>query len=332
MSRADQYLARACGNTLWFLPGDITLVADKTHPLYDERVNESVDRDMVDSIKMFGVLQPPIVTRQIDDDGKPYMACVVGRQRFGNAIIAAEELKAEGKLIPGKRPGHIECILRTDFTPEELREVVIHENAKRKEETLKTKIGKAIRLLEAYKVEADTNGEKNVEATALRRVAGHFGVTATVIKRWVEVPKLAPAARKAVLSGAAALGLVDDLKDMSAANQETAVARAVASPTLGTRGAKQAAAEIPRAEKMTRRSRKVIVAEVEALTARLADPSHSDPIDRARTEGRLAGIEFAHARVTKAPKAAKRAPKRMGIAPVDEQPGDRERTSDGSHR
>lgn len=310
MSRADQYLARACGNTLWFLPGDIRLVTDKRHPLYDERVHEPVDREMVDSIKQFGVLQPPIVTRQIDDDGKPYMACVVGRQRFGNAIVAAEELKAEGKLIPGKRPGHIECILRTDFTPEELREVVIHENAKRREEALKTKIGKAIRLLESYKVEADASEEKFVEATALRRIAGHFGVTAAVVKRWTEVPKLAPAARKAILSGAVALGLVDDLKDMSADNQAAAITKATASPTTGTRGARQAAAEVPRAEKMARRSRKEIEATLEHLRLTGRDET-LDATKRAYNEGMLAGIEFAHNRVPKPaakPKKIKRAP------------------------
>ena len=141
MSRAEKYLARACGNSYWFLPGDVRIVTDKDHPLYDERAHDPIDREMVDSIKLLGVLQNPLVSMQVDDDGKQYAACIVGRQRLMNAIVAAEELALEGKLIPSRRPGHIECTIRNDFTPEELREVIIHENAKRREETLKTKIG-----------------------------------------------------------------------------------------------------------------------------------------------------------------------------------------------
>ena len=304
MSRAEKYLARACGNSYWFLPGDVRIVTDKDHPLYDERAHDPIDREMVDSIKLLGVLQNPLVSMQVDDDGKQYAACIVGRQRLMNAIVAAEELALEGKLIPSRRPGHIECTIRNDFTPEELREVIIHENAKRREETLKTKIGKAIRLLEAYKAEADAAEEKWTEATALRRVAGHFGVTATVVKRWVEVPKLAPAARKAIYNGTAVLGLVDDLKDMSPDNQAAAVTQAAASPTTGTRGARQATAEIPRAEKMSRRPRKVIDAEIETLKADLTIPD-LDPLDRMYTEGRLAGIEFAHNRVAATPPTPK---------------------------
>lgn len=294
MSRADLYLARASGNTSWYLPGDIVLVTDKKHPLYDERVHEAADREMVESIKMFGVLQPPLVCKQVDDAGKPYMADIVGRQRFICARVAEAELKAEGKLIPGKRPGHIECIVRNDFTPEELREVIIHENAKRKEESFKNKIAKATRLLTAYKAQAEAEGEKWSEQRAMRRVASHFGVTAAVIQRWLEVPKLAAPARKAVMSGDVPLGLVDELRVMSPDNQEKAVTKAAASPAVGTRGARKASADVPRApeEKQKRRTRKTVEAEIDKLRTALADPMLDDKT-RMYKEGALYGMRFA---------------------------------------
>lgn len=294
MSRADLYLARASGNTSWYMPGDVVLVTDKKHFLYDERANDPPDREMIDSIKMFGVLQPPIVTKQVDDHGHAYMACGVGRQRFKCAEAAAAELKAEGKLLPGKRPGHIECIVRNDFTPEEWREVIIHENLKRREETFKNKVSKAERLLAAYKDEAEAEGSAWSEKAALRRVAGHFGVTVSVIERWFVVRKLAPAARKAVIAGEVALGLVDDLKDMSPENQEKAVNKAKASPTVGTRGARQASADVPRAKPETqkRRTRKAVEAEIDKLRTALADPLLDDKT-RFYKEGALYGMRFA---------------------------------------
>lgn len=295
MSRADLYLARASGNTSWYLPADVVLVRNKKHPLFDERANDPPDREMIESIKLFGVLQPPLVCKQVDDNGKPYMGCICGRQRFINALVAEAELKAEGKLIPGKRPGHIECIVRNDFTPEELREVIIHENAKRREESFKNKISKAARLLAAYEEQAEADGEKWSEAMALRRVAGHFGVPASTIKRWLEVPKLAAPARKAVIAGEVPLGLVDDLRSMSPDNQEKAVHKAAASPAVGTRGARAATSDVPKAppeEKQKRRPRKAIEAEIDKLRTALADPLLDDKV-RMYKEGALYGMRFA---------------------------------------
>lgn len=294
MSRAEEALARSRGNCLAYLPGDAVLVKDRKHPLFDERVNDPPDREMIESIKLFGVLQPPLVTRCVDDEGKPYIGVIVGKQRFINARVAEEELAKEGKQIPGRKPGHIECIMRNDFTPEELREVIIHENLKRREETFKNKVAKAERLLAAYKAEAEAEGAAWSEAAAMRRVAGHFGVTASVVKRWLEVRKLAPAARKAVITGEVALGLVDDLKDMSPENQEKAVDKAKASPTVGTRGARQASSEVPRAKPETqkRRTRKAVEAEIDKLRIVLADPLLDDKT-KFYKEGALYGMRFA---------------------------------------
>jgi len=149
-----------------------------------------------------------------------------------------------------------------------------------------------------------TIGQKLGEATdrlnaALERAENvlreaDFGVTASVIERWLVVRKLAPVARKAVIAGEVALGLVDELANMSPENQEKAVNKAKASPTVGTRGARAASSDVPRAKPETqkRRTRKAVEAEIDKLRTALADPLLDDKT-KFYKEGALYGMRFA---------------------------------------
>lgn len=54
----DAYGASGKTNVLMFEPEKLHLVTDKTHPLYDERINLPIDEGMVLNIKELGVLEP----------------------------------------------------------------------------------------------------------------------------------------------------------------------------------------------------------------------------------------------------------------------------------
>lgn len=68
------------------------------HPLYDERIKLPIDRALVDSIKLYGVVTP--VLGQSNGD---FTDCVAGRRRTIHARIASAELVAQG-LAPLRIP------------------------------------------------------------------------------------------------------------------------------------------------------------------------------------------------------------------------------------
>ena len=97
----DAYGASGKTNVLMFEPEKLHLVTDKTHPLYDERINLPIDEGMVLNIKELGVLEPITVWK----DPENGLTCVVvGRQRVRHTMEANKLLLKEGKtslLVPG---------------------------------------------------------------------------------------------------------------------------------------------------------------------------------------------------------------------------------------
>ena len=95
------YGANGKTNVLMFEPEKLHLVTDKTHLLYDERINLPIDEGMVLNIKELGVLEPIIVWK----DPEIGLTCVVaGRQRVKHTLEANKLLLKEGKdplLVPG---------------------------------------------------------------------------------------------------------------------------------------------------------------------------------------------------------------------------------------
>lgn len=97
----DAYGASGKTNVLMFEPENLFLVTDKTHPLYDERINLPIDEGMVLNIKELGVLEPIIVWKD-PENGRSCV--VVGRQRVRHTLEANKLLLKEGKtplLVPG---------------------------------------------------------------------------------------------------------------------------------------------------------------------------------------------------------------------------------------
>jgi len=73
-------------------PEEVYIIEDEKHPLYDERVNLSLDEGMVLSIMAFGVKEPILVFKDGDK-------CIVidGIQRVRSACEANKRLAKEGK-------------------------------------------------------------------------------------------------------------------------------------------------------------------------------------------------------------------------------------------
>lgn len=99
-SREETYGAEGRGDFLYIDPERLTLVSDKSHPLYDDRVHLPLVENMVLSIMTAGV-KVAIAIRLNGKDSKdrPIVEVVDGRQRTKNAREANKRLKKAGQDI-----------------------------------------------------------------------------------------------------------------------------------------------------------------------------------------------------------------------------------------
>lgn len=250
------------GQTIFVDPEEVVIVLDPSHPAYDERAADPIDKEMVADVLELGVHTPPTLKHYVDDKGKRYKAVVVGRRRFKASLVANRQRVAEG-LEPRK----VECKLRDDLTDEEVRAYIVSENEHRRQDSLKNRIDKAHRMYRTAEAEAEQAGERFDAKAMCAKLAVHFGTTALTIRRWVEVPKLGAAARGAIYRGEVPLGSVDSLKNMSSAVQAETVKEIASSGAVGTKGARKVAEEKPQAKPdkgppQPRRSRKAIEAKI----------------------------------------------------------------------
>jgi len=92
-SSKDVWDADGSTNLLSFAPEKLKIVTDPAHPLFDERINLPIDEMMVRNIQAFGVLEPVIVTRDLETGD---VLVVDGRQRVRHALVANERLERAG--------------------------------------------------------------------------------------------------------------------------------------------------------------------------------------------------------------------------------------------
>ena len=79
-------------------PHALTLVVDKAHPLYDERVHWPLDEGMIQNIMIYGIIEPLVVRLNGKrKDGQPNVEIVDGKQRYRHGYEANKRLLAEGK-------------------------------------------------------------------------------------------------------------------------------------------------------------------------------------------------------------------------------------------
>jgi ParB family chromosome partitioning protein len=138
----EAYGAAGKSNVLSFDPDALVLVTDKSSPLYNPRVDDPIDPARVKNVKRHGVIEPVIVTKNVET-GKTEV--VAGRQRVKWARAANAELREEGKpllMVP--------AIVRTfrKGDPGSLTEIMIAENENRAGDTPIVRAEKMARLVE----------------------------------------------------------------------------------------------------------------------------------------------------------------------------------------
>lgn len=174
MGAKHSYGAAGRGDTLNFEPETLQVITDKSHPLYDPRVEREPDEGMILSIMAHGVIEPLII---FPLDGKAYVKD--GHQRRMNAIEANKRLRKMGK-----KPVVVACVWRRGDN----RTLFGISNAANEVRFSDRPIERAKKMQRA----ADFSGGD------LDAVAVDFGVTVATVKNHLALLECAPAVQRAV--------------------------------------------------------------------------------------------------------------------------------------
>lgn len=258
MSRADAYGAVARCDGYGYEPEGLTIVTDKGHPLYDERVNLPLDEQLVQSIMAHGVLEPIIVRKNgCDKKGNPIIEVIDGRQRVRCCAEANRRLAEVG----GK-PKRVPAVVKSG-TGEEAMGWMITTNEIRFEDTPLTKAKKLRRYLDAGYSEQDARVTFGLDARAMRNLLMLLSCSATV--------------QKALEKEQLAVSVARDLSALPEAEQDAKLAEFAAAGVLSLRSPKAAASAKEakgdrgrrrKAPKYHLRPAKTVAASFEALEAR----------------------------------------------------------------
>lgn len=204
MAKNSREAAGAVGTTslLSFLPESLTLVTDKSSPLYDERVHLPLDEAMVRNIMHHGVIEP-IVARKNTETG--LVEVVVGRQRVKCCAEANRRLEAQG-LKTWTVPGY----MRRGEKDKALAGLMASENAIRQAET---PTGRAEKMLNALR-------HGNDEET----VAVLFGCTVQTVRSTLALLDAPAVVRQAVDAGKVTLTQAKQLAKLPPEQQREKVA------------------------------------------------------------------------------------------------------------
>ena len=186
-------------------PEKLVLITDKKHPLYDPRVDLPVKPTMMQSIKMFGVVDPIEVVVEGDK-----VVVVNGRQRVKAACAVNREQKAAGLPLI-----QVKCIV-TRGDAARLLGILITTNEHRLDDSPLEKAKKAARLFEYVQNEQD--------------VADTFGVTPAAVKKWFKILTLAPAVLEAISQDKLSADAALPLAGKSIEEQEKNLALLLAAP------------------------------------------------------------------------------------------------------
>jgi ParB family chromosome partitioning protein len=210
---------------LMFDPDKVIIVTDKAHPLYDERCELPVDKNMVRNVMVHGILEPILVRRNGEKDGAAQIEVIAGRQRVQWARAANKLLVAEGKQ-PIRVPATLK---RGDAT--DLMGIMISENEIRQQDTP---------LVRASKVQRYLNMGRSEEDAGIM-----FGVSISTIRDRLALLDCDASVQKAVETGALAATIAArQLSKLPRGEQKAALDALVASgATKGTRGMAAAQAQ-----------------------------------------------------------------------------------------
>jgi len=208
----DAYGALGESKLLHFDPGDLVIVDDPKHPLYDERVDLPLSAELVASILHHGRVLEPVICRKDPDTDR--MEVVAGRQR----VRAVREIQKRGevfKSLPealqkrrGKDAWRIPAIVDRS-KDEDLAEVMVSENEIRLSDSPLVRAEKMRRLLGRGK----TEGELSIL----------FGCSGATVKNTLSLLDASSSVRKAVDSGRIAAASAYRLAKLPAEEQKTRV-------------------------------------------------------------------------------------------------------------
>ncbi|HHT0500740.1 TPA: ParB/RepB/Spo0J family partition protein [Raoultella ornithinolytica] len=245
----DAYGASGKTNVLMFEPENLFLVIDKTHPLYDERINLPIDEGMVLNIKELGVLEPIIVWKD-PENGRSCV--VVGRQRVRHTLEANKLLLKEGKtplLVPGvvKRGSAYQ-----------MAKYMVSENEIRRPDT---PLGRAKKMSDAM-----DRGHDEDDLAVL------FGCSVQTVRATLSLLDATQAVRDAVESGTVTATQARQLASLTPEEQRAKVAE-IESATAGTTGHEKARRQrqVLGETKPRLKSRKEITKALEGVSGEYAD-------------------------------------------------------------
>lgn len=208
-----------------FLPEELTLVTDKSHPLYDERINLPIEETMVANIMAFGVIEPVIGYREGEK-----ILIGDGRQRVKHTAEANKRLKKEGK-----EPIKIQVAFRRGVGATQMG-VMIAANTRAADDGPMVRAKKASRYIEMGRTEEDA---------AIAMACSH-----QTIKNYLALLECCAKVQAAVESGKVPAMVAKKLHKLPVAEQEAALAEMLA--TGATKGARANAI----ADKATKKPKK----------------------------------------------------------------------------
>lgn len=209
----DAYGAVGESKVLHFDPGDLLVVDDPKHALYDERVDMPLSAELVANILHHGRVLEPVIVRKNPETGK--LEVVAGRQR----VRAVREIQKRGdifKALPerlqqkrGKDAWRVPALIDR-AKDDDLAEVMVSENEIRLSDSPMVRAEKMRRLLGRGKTENELTVLFGCSPQTVKNTLGLLDATATV--------------RKAVDSGRISVKAAYSLAKMQPAEQKERVA------------------------------------------------------------------------------------------------------------
>lgn len=271
-------------NAFLIEPEKLTIVTDKNHPLYDDRVNLPIDERMVLNIMAFGVRQ--VVTVRKNGDA---IEVVDGRQRVRHAIEANKRLQKEGK-----EPVRVR-ILPEKGTDADLFGVTVFLNEHRRDDDVMGKATKAQKLLHMGKTEDE--------------VCLVFGITRQTLGNWQRLLEASPKVQDAVAAGRVSPSAAAALAKLPREEQNSKLGELIASaPTEGKRAGKVSARKAKQAVSKAGGIERPSPKELRATMEYLLEAEHNLGSD-ARVAGGILAWVIGECSATKAgidPKAVQR--------------------------
>lgn len=211
-------------------PEELTIITDKDHPLYDERVKLPLSVTLVASVKKRGIIVPILVRRNGE-----LLEVVEGRQRVRAALAANEEMAKNG----GGDPIRVRYRM-VKGEDKDMGEIMVIANAYRVEDPPSMRASKMQRYID--------KGYADSELSVL------WNVTPQTIKNTVELLNCTPKVRKAVDALELTEGAARELSRMPREKQDDAlVALLEAGQGKGT-SAKTAARSVRKTGKVKKKN------------------------------------------------------------------------------